>query len=236
MASEYGSAAAPPTAEMNTTPYTLFDTKQTPVPIKFLWSRQAVYPCKIGIRKDIYALGELLRFRAKADVLIPSGKLLYGFSASDTILNGRFNVNIPAKIFAYSKNVTLPNGMNITLSAGSQYQGPGHGSTFKSRFKPLCGVQIGFAGGQEGNVVYTQDGFSVRQAVPLPLHLVGVDYPKVDLEMYTSVKIPSLGSRGHESPFSFGAPVPGFDGGGRRSEEDDAFCVHVHGLSAVVRL
>jgi hypothetical protein len=65
--------------------------------------------------------------------------LIYGFSAQDTIFNGRFNVNVLAKVIAYSKHVTLPNGMNVTVSAGSQYIGPGHGSTFKARFKPLCG-------------------------------------------------------------------------------------------------
>lgn len=243
MASEFPYSTAPPpataAAQVNTTPYTLLQTRSTPVPVKFTWSRQAVYPCKLGIRKDIYALGELLRFRAKADILIPSGRLIYGFSAQDTIFHGRFNVNVPAKIVAYTKNVTLPNGMNVTVSAGGQYIGPGHGSTFQSRFKPLCGFQIGFAGGKEGNVIYSENGFSVRQAVPLPLHLIGVKYPRFDLETYTSIKIPQMGSRGHGADaFSFGNPVPGFGvGGGRaRSEDDDAFCVHVHGLSAVIRL
>ena len=66
MTSEYVSAmAAPPAASadyVNTTPYTLLHTRNTPVPLKFTWSRQAVYPCKIGVRKDIYALGDLLRY------------------------------------------------------------------------------------------------------------------------------------------------------------------------------
>lgn len=131
--------------------------------------------------------------------------------------------------------------MNVALSAGSQYIGPGHGIGFKSRFKPLVGFQIRFGGGQEGNVVYSGDGFSIRQAIPLPMHLVGLKYPKFDLETYTSVKIPQIGSRGHNDAFSFGTPVPTMDGsssggGGGRNEEEDAFCVHVHGLSAVMRL
>jgi hypothetical protein len=234
MAAEYQPAAAPPAtapAAVNTTPYTLLQTRN----MKFTWSRQACYPAKIGIRKDIYALGDLLRFRAKADILIPSGKLMWGFSAQDTILNGRFNVNFGAKIVAYSKNVTLPNGMNVALSAGSQYIGPGHGSTFKSRFKPLLGFQIGLAGGQgEGNVVYSAEGFSVRQAVPLPMHLLGIKYPRFDLETWTSVKIPQMGSRGHSSAFSFGSPFG--EAERPRRDDDDAFCVHLNGLSAVIRL
>jgi len=210
MPSEYSYATAPPAAtaagEVNQAPYILFQTRSTPVPLKFTWSKQAVYPCKLGIRKDIYALGALLRFRAKADILIPSGRFIYGFSARDTIFHGRFNVNVPARIVAYSKNVTLPNGMNVTVSAGSQYIGPGHGSSFKSRFKPLCGFQIGFAGGQEGNVIYSEHGLTMRQAVPLPLHLLGIKYPRLDLETYTSIKIPQMGSRGH-----------GADGSARRT-------------------
>lgn len=65
MTSEYVSAMTAPPAtsvEVNTTPYTLLHTRNTPVPLKFTWSRQAVYPCKIGVRKDIYALGDLLRY------------------------------------------------------------------------------------------------------------------------------------------------------------------------------
>jgi hypothetical protein len=129
--------------------------------------------------------------------------------------------------------------MNVALSAGSQYIGPGHGSTFKSRFKPMMGFQIKFGGGQEGNVVYSQDGFSVRQAIPLPMHLVGIKYPRFDIETYTSVKIPQMGSRGHNDGFAFGAPVPDLNAwgaGDERKEEDDSFTVHVHGLSAVIRL
>ena len=128
--------------------------------------------------------------------------------------------------------------MTVSLSAGSQYIGPGHGIGFKSRFKPLCGFQIRFGGGQEGNVVYSGDGFSVRQAIPLPMHLVGIKYPRFDLETYTRVKIPQMGSRGHNDAFSFGTPMEAMSGGGgaARNEDDDAFHVHVHGLSAVIRL
>jgi hypothetical protein len=65
MASEYPTAAVRPPAThadpVHTQPYTILQTRSTPVPMKFTWARQAVYPFKIGIRKDIYALGELLR-------------------------------------------------------------------------------------------------------------------------------------------------------------------------------
>ena len=41
--------------------YTLLDTKHTPIPLKFTWARQAAFPCKFGVRKDVFLLGDLLR-------------------------------------------------------------------------------------------------------------------------------------------------------------------------------
>ena len=43
-------------------PYTILHTKRTPVPFKFTWAKQAVIPCKVGVRKDVYALGGLIRY------------------------------------------------------------------------------------------------------------------------------------------------------------------------------
>ena len=42
-------------------PYTLLQTRNTPVPLKFTWARHAVYPSKLGVRKDVYALNGLIR-------------------------------------------------------------------------------------------------------------------------------------------------------------------------------
>lgn len=41
--------------------YTLLDVKSTAVPLKFTWSKQAVLPCKLGVRKDV-VLASLVRW------------------------------------------------------------------------------------------------------------------------------------------------------------------------------
>ena len=245
-------------------PYTLLHTKNTPIPLKFQWSRQAVYPSRVGVRKDLYPLGGLVRFRAKADVLIPSGQLVYGFSVKDTILGGRFQANIPARVLAYSKTLTLPNGMNVALSLGGQYLGSGDNPLlrlpFKQRFKPICGFQLRFGGGagEGSNVVYNGDGFSVKQRVPLPLGMLGLRYPRFELETFTSVRVPQLMGRYsvHNDALGLGRPVPTGGGGGTvlggggggggfvssllapalQDASGDALTVAVNGINAVIRL
>lgn len=242
---------------------TLLQTRSTPIPLKFTVSRRI--QSKIGVRKDITALG-LVRFRAKADILLPSGRFVYGFSARDTLLNGRFSVNIPAKVAAYSKELPLPNGMWVSVTAGLQHVGGGGGAIgnavngalgnniFGRNFKPICGFQLRSSpmAGAGGNMVYSGDGFSVKQRVPLPLGLLGLEYPRFDLETFTSVRIPQLTSR--FSVFGMQAPprgVGGGIGGGglsfgnalgalgqamQQEPEDDAFTVHMQGVNAVIRL
>lgn len=231
---------------------TLLQTRSTPVPLKLTVSRRI--QSKIGVRKDITALG-LVRFRAKADILVPSGRFVYGFSARDTLLNGRFSVNIPGRVAAYSKDLQLPNGMWVSATAGVQHVGSGGGGgggIFSRGFKPLCGFQLRSSpmAGAGGNMVYSGDGFSVKQRVPLPLGLLGLQYPRFDLETFTSVRIPQLTSRfsvfGLQAPprggggggggFSFGAPLAQALGGAAAALEDDAISVHMQGVNAVIRL
>ena len=182
------------------------------------------------------------RFRAKADVLIPSGQFVYGFSAQDTLFNGRFSANIPGRVFAYEKHVGLPNGMNVAVTAGAQYVGARGlpGISFRDHFKPLCGFQLRFGGVSrgDGDVVYSGEGFSVKQRVPLPLGLLGLRYPAVDLETFTTVKIPQMTSRFsvQNDGFGLGAAPQGFGGIGGAVREDNAFCLHVQGINAVIRL
>ncbi len=87
------------------------------------------------------------------------------------------------------------------------------------------------------------DGFSVKQRVPLPLGLLGLNYPRFDLETFTSVRIPQLTSR--FSVFGMQSPPRGLGGGGgllgalgaaAQAPEDDSFTVHMQGVNAVIRL
>jgi hypothetical protein len=58
--------------------YEILNLKQTPIPLRFTWARQAVLPCRLGVRKDVF-VGPV-QLRAKADVLVPSGQFVWGFS------------------------------------------------------------------------------------------------------------------------------------------------------------
>ena len=179
------------------------------------------------------------RFRAKADILIPSGRFVYGFSVKDTILGGRFSVNVPARVIAYQKNLFLPNGMNVALSAGAQYVDGIHAESLSSRIKPICGLQLRFGSVGSGNVVYSGDGFSVKQRVPLPLGLLNLDYPKIDLETFATVKIPQISSRYsvQNDGLTLGSPLPiGGAGAGAARADADTLCVHVQAINAVIRL
>lgn len=245
--------------------YTLLNTRQTPIPLRFTWSKSAIYPAKLGIRKDVYALGDLLRFRAKADFILHSGKFVYGFSVRDTLLNGRFSVNVPARLLAYQKNLGLPNGMVACLSAGTQYVGGGAvGSTVTTRphFKPYYGLHVRFGGGvdhddeqRHGHVIVgPEGGFQIKQRVPVPLSLLWPGLGRftkkhgvgLDIETYSTIKLPHFGGGGLDGRglggggLSFGSPVPDtvFHSGGAvlGRNENDALHLHVQGINAVIRL
>ncbi|EFN53463.1 expressed protein [Chlorella variabilis] len=67
--------AAPPSG-----PFTLLDVRNSPVPLKLTWARDAVYPAAICLRKDLRVLS-LVKFTAKADLTLPDTRLICGFSA-----------------------------------------------------------------------------------------------------------------------------------------------------------
>lgn len=50
-------------------PYTLLDLRNTPIPLKFTWSRDALYPAALCLRKDIKVL-QLVRCAAAASVAL----------------------------------------------------------------------------------------------------------------------------------------------------------------------
>lgn len=163
--------------------------------------------------------------------MIPSGRFIYGFSAKDTIFNGRFSVNVPARIVAYQKKVQLPNGANVAVSAGTQFIG-GRGTPLSQQFKPIFGVQLRFGSVGDGNIVFAGDGFHCKQRVPVPLGWAGVTYPKLDLETYATIKIPQLTTRYSVQNDGFIGQPQGFGA----VQQDDALHVHVQGINAVIRL
>lgn len=101
----------------------------------------------------------------------------------DTLFHGRFSVNVPARILAYEKKICLPNGTNIAASAGFQHLGGGLDTPLRQRFRPILGAQLRFGSVGDGNMVYSGDGFSLKQRIPLPLHKFKLRYPRVELEV-----------------------------------------------------
>lgn len=53
--------------------FTLMDFNRLPIPFKFTLSRDAVLPRKIGIRKDLYAIGDLIRYVGRSINCHPEG-------------------------------------------------------------------------------------------------------------------------------------------------------------------
>ena len=84
--------------------------------------------------------------------MLPSGRLVYGFSAKDTILNGRFSVNVPSRVLEYRKRLTLPNGTCVAISGGVQYVGGGGGRSLADRVRPFLGAQLQLGGIGSGNM------------------------------------------------------------------------------------
>ena len=85
---------------------------------------------------------------------LPSGRVVYGFSAKDTILNGRFSVNVPSRVLEYRKRLTLPNGTCLAISGGAQYVvvGGGGGQRLSDRVRPFLGAQLLLGGVGNGNM------------------------------------------------------------------------------------
>lgn len=105
-------------------------------------------------------------------------------------------------------------------------------------FKPFCGVQLRFGSVGSGNIVATGDGFHLKQRLPIPVGLIGLKYPKFDLETFTTVKIPQLTTRYsvQNDGFTYGSPMSVGDAAFGAGRGNDAFHIHVQGVNAVMRL
>ncbi|GAB4813282.1 hypothetical protein N2152v2_000328 [Parachlorella kessleri] len=181
-------AAVPAGREWGLQPvYTVLDLDSPRVLLTV--AREAIIPGRIGIRKDWKPLG-LLRFTGKADVELRTGAITYGFSCKDNIIGGRFSVNVPDRLLEYRKKLRLPNGASIALSGGCQYVEAG-GPQLRDRFKPMLAVQVQLGDMGAGNAVWSGDGFDLKNRISTPL----LDYPKLEFEVYSSVKVPLLTAR-----------------------------------------
>lgn len=220
--------AAPPSG-----PFTLLDVRNSPVPLKLTWARDAVYPAAICLRKDLRVLS-LVKFTAKADLTLPDTRLICGFSAKDTIFHGRFSLNVPARMVEYRKKFQLPNGTGLAVSAGLQHIGGDwdlSSRSLRSQFKPLVAAQFNFGSSSGGNVVFAGDGFNVKQRVPIPRRWVGIPYPRFELETYATIKVPQLTTRYSLQRDGMRSGFPDSIG-----EEQDPLHLHVAAANFVIRL
>jgi hypothetical protein len=180
--------------------WTLLDLKKTPVPIKFSWSKRAILPGKLGVRKDLDLIPGLLQVRGKLDWVFGTKNVIYGCSIKDKIFYGKVSLNVPARMLEYRKKFILPNGAAISIGAGSQFIGGGDYLLSKSNFTPILGMQLlmGGLGGQGSNAVFAGNGFNVKKRVGVNaiLGLAGIKLPgNFELETFSDIALPQLTTR-----------------------------------------
>ncbi|KAL6782287.1 hypothetical protein ACKKBG_A06235 [Auxenochlorella protothecoides x Auxenochlorella symbiontica] len=214
-------------------PFTLIDFNvQNLFPIRLTLARDALLPSRVGIRKDVVLL-DLIRMRAKADLTLPDGRFIYGFSCKDTIFNGQFSVNIPAKALEYRKRIGLPNGLYLSANAGVQHVGTSLRQSVREQFRPFLGahLQLGGSASNDDVVFGGAGGLSWKQRIPVPMKLAGLRAPRAAVEAYTNVKLPSLttlqsldGDNAFEQPY------------GLQAESGQALTVHIDHYNLVFEL
>lgn len=220
--------------------WTLLDLKNTPVPIKFSWSKKAILPGKFGVRKDIDLIPGILSVRGKLDWAFGTKDVIYGCSIRDNLFNGKVSLNIPARMLEYRKKFTLPNGAAISIGAGSRFVGGGETLFSRSNFAPMLGMQLlmNDLGGIGSNAVFSGNGFNVKKRVGVNgiLGLVGVKLPgNFELETFSDISLPMLTTR-------FSTQNNGFDGsrggGGMRLGAADGQPLHFHvgQMNCILRL
>ncbi|KAL4459124.1 hypothetical protein ABPG75_013989 [Micractinium tetrahymenae] len=229
-----GYAAPPPPPEPPS--YTLLDVRSAPIPLKLTWAKDGVYPAAICVRKDLKVLS-LLKFTAKADLTLPDLGVVYGFSCKDTLFHGRFSLNVPARMVEYRKKFALPNGSTVAVSAGLQHVGARWDTRpLQDQFRPMLSMQLHFAdlsGHGSGNVVYTGDGFNLKQRVPIPSRWTGLKWPKVELEAYANLRIPQLTARYSVQRDGLRRGVPSTIGDG---DAQEPLHLHISAANVVLRL
>lgn len=200
--SAQGAARPPPyypPPDIDNPNYTLLDLPHTAVPLRVTWSKSAIVPGKLGIRKDIDIVPGLLQVRAKADWSVGTKQFIYGCSIRDTLFNGKVSMNIPARLIEYRKQFYLPNGTSLSIGAGTRYIGGGATAFSNDNFRPILGAQLLFGGfGAGSNTVFSGNGFNIKKRLPLNglLKLAGVSFPlNVELETFSDIRIPQLTTR-----------------------------------------
>lgn len=216
--------------------YTLLDVRSAPIPLKLTWAKDGVYPAAICVRKDVKVLS-LLKFTAKADLTLPDLNVVYGFSCKDTLFRGRFSLNVPARMIEYRKKFALPNGSTVAVSAGLQHVGDRWDTRpLRDQFRPMLSVQLHLAdlsGRGSGNIVYTGDGFNLKQRVPIPSRWTGLKWPRVEVEAYANLRIPQLTARYSVQRDGLRHGVPSTIGDG---DAQEPLHLHISGANVVLRL
>jgi hypothetical protein len=92
---------------------------------------------KLKLRRRINVFP--LRITLKADWAVATRDFTYGCSVKDSLLGGRFTVNVGERQVGYRKNFSLPNGSKLQLVGSASYQEDGS-------VKPDFGVQYKFGG------------------------------------------------------------------------------------------
>ncbi len=92
---------------------------------------------KLKIRRRISLFP--LRLTLKADWEVATRNFVYGCSVKDSILGGRFTVNVGDRQVGYRKHFTLPNGSKLALVGSAKYMEDGS-------VKPDFGMQYKFGG------------------------------------------------------------------------------------------
>lgn len=219
--------------------WTLLDLKHTPVPIKFSWSKRAILPGKLGIRKDLELIPGLLQVRGKLDWVLGTKNVVYGCSIKDKLFNGKVSLNIPARMLEYRKKIILPNGAAISIGAGSRFIGGADSLLSKNNFAPILGMQLlmGGLGGQGSNAVFAGNGFNVKKRVGVNalFNLVGVKLPgNFELETFSDIALPQLTTR-------YSVQNDGYTGGGGGgmmlgAADGQPLHFHVGQMNCVLRL
>lgn len=177
-------------------------------------SRMPAKPDKLKLRKRIEWAPLPIRVNLKADYDTETREFSYGMTCKDTLLGGRFSLNLAQNSIEYRKRFPCPNGMTVSLNGTVRLE--------DRTVKPTVWAQLEFgssgsAGDSRATLVHgpTGDSWDVRQRLRV---LKGLKF-----EVCGSTKVPTPAAR-----FS--------SDHGRLSVGEGAFHLHVAEINAVVSL
>lgn len=116
---------------------------------------------KLKLRRRIHVFP--LRVTLKADWAVATRDFTYGCSVKDSLLGGRFTINVGERQVGYRKNFTLPNGSKLQLVGSAKYQEDG-------TVKPDFGMQYKFGGdlmprAGQTNAMLVGNAVGIRQKI-----------------------------------------------------------------------